>query len=255
MTRHLGLMVALMLGLSAATRDAGAQQPDACDRALRAREVPLGYRWRGDRCEGVFFQPVAGEALELRSFTRGVPSFDAQRSDSIALRWPVVASGGVRLRVRGYSLDPLYGMDAVPMPPSRQFNWATSVVGPLRYRPADLGFLAWESVTEQGTERRIYLPIEVGAVVVERAPYHLAVVGVTTLSKVTWRALPLLEGQSSIADATSDSVSGRFPPQEPVLLEVVPRGPAGTYRLEITARGTDGRVFSSPVVYFRHDRP
>jgi hypothetical protein len=245
--RQVAVAMFLVFWVSAVATGQGSS---VCDQSTRPRDVPLGYRWRGDRCEGVFAQQVAGEELELRSFTRGAGEFDPLRTRAIRLQWRTPGPGDVRVRVRGYSLDPLYGMDAT-LEDSSHFDWSTEVLGQLRYRASDLGFLCWTPRALDGVDRRVYLPMSVGAVVDSARGYRVTMVAVATLASITWRAMPA-SGPRDDRNVTTGTRRGRFPRYEPVTLDIDARGAAGIYRLEVTAVATDGRAFSSPLILFHH---
>jgi hypothetical protein len=51
-------------------------RPAECDASLPQVNTPLGYRNRGDRCEGVYVKEVSSTPLTIRSFTDGSASYE-----------------------------------------------------------------------------------------------------------------------------------------------------------------------------------
>src|ERR1700752_3824995 len=59
---------------------------------------PQGYQVRGDRCEGLYVQPVSGtSSLLVASFTEYFEDFDPSSIDKLSLEWSYPATTPIRL--------------------------------------------------------------------------------------------------------------------------------------------------------------
>ena len=73
-------------------------RPGDCDPSLPQVNTPLGYRDRGDRCEGVYIKEVSSTTLTVRSFTDGFESYDLKSSELLDVDEPTSESDSHDLR-------------------------------------------------------------------------------------------------------------------------------------------------------------
>jgi hypothetical protein len=105
------LVAVLIAGFCWIVEASGADSP--CDPALKPPEAhPLGYRSRGDRCEGVYIQPVAGTTMAVTSFNQGFSEYDLQSGQPLTLAWVPLGEGVVHLRGVSTKRRLYYRMDS-----------------------------------------------------------------------------------------------------------------------------------------------
>src|SRR5258708_19828625 len=81
----------------------GAQQSPCDPNLAQLGQNPQGYRLRGDRCEGIYIQPVSGSStLLVASFTEFFEEFDPTSSDPLSGEWSSPA--GTPIHLRAYAL-------------------------------------------------------------------------------------------------------------------------------------------------------
>jgi hypothetical protein len=92
-------LIALLLIVSPLWAVLDPRYPDAaqiadCDKQLEQPvSNPNGYRLRGDRCEGVFVQEVAGTPLVIASFTARFDQYDVRAVQSLDIGWSAPTEG------------------------------------------------------------------------------------------------------------------------------------------------------------------
>jgi hypothetical protein len=88
-----GVLVGFLLFARSSSRLVSAQQSPCDPNLTQLGQNPQGYRLRGDRCEGIYIQPVSGSTtLLVASFTEFFEDFDPSLSGQLS------ASSGVRSR-------------------------------------------------------------------------------------------------------------------------------------------------------------
>jgi len=231
--------------------------PDLVHRAdpSRADRRHFGYSLRGDRCEGLYGQDVAGGSLLTPiSFTARFEDFDPAQIRHLILTWPAVADG--RLHVRAQSRRPklYYRMDTVREARQRHYEWPAEVLTNLGLRRGDLGVTAWVLERVGDRERAVHVPLRVGA---DREPepggeYALIVVpgaeldeAWATLLAVDDQGRPLRQLQRRKLDL------GFYPAGRSFTVPIpIPREP-GLYRVDLDAELRNGRT-ASVNVFFRN---
>jgi len=211
-----------------------------CDPGLPAdTKSPLSYQMRGDRCEGLYAQQVSSVSVEVRSLIASFGPFDPATDKELVLSWtePPGAQGTVRLRVfsfktghllpNGYSRGRRQGL----------LSLALRCSGLARPAQQDLGLVAWmdlsrpEGATPHGppaaprrkqqSERRLRgLSFPFGPS--QRGPFDHQ---------------PARCSRPSVAVLRKDEELGfgHYPSHVPTVLSTKKLGPAGFYRLAVTA--------------------
>lgn len=132
--------------------------PAVCD-ALKPTSDKLGYRDRGNRCEGLYIAPLAGSQLELVSLFRGSLSHALSPQSKLIVSAPDVkdfAHGPVRVRAVAQSIKTYYRMDAVLA--SDPLSWPLrEVLEPLPLPPSRLGIVGWVEVKAG----KLFVPLQV----------------------------------------------------------------------------------------------
>lgn len=120
---------------------AAAVQRPSCDPELRPSRGPLGYRARGQRCEGSFARPVAGSALVPVSLTTTF-RYDTAAPEPLVISLPEDTRDTVQLVARSTRTSVYYQMDAQVAPGGGPFTWPTDVLSAMRLRADAIGVLA-----------------------------------------------------------------------------------------------------------------
>ena len=129
-----------------------------------ASDKVIAYADRGDRCEGLYQQPVAASAkLQIIGVHRNRPIFDA--GSGVPIRVSAVAAGAGDLKLRVLSTKPqlYYRLDAT-LDPKGQFLWKRNIVDHVRVglKPADIAALICAGACEKSS------PIIYPAAITER---------------------------------------------------------------------------------------
>jgi hypothetical protein len=139
----LGASLAMTTLLS--TPSAGAAEPPGlCDKQItRPSSGSVGYRLRGDRCEGTYEQPTSspGERqVALISLTCGAPPTAFVANAPAVVAWSAVGSEAVALRIETLPEVSLrYRMDARPA--AAAFTWPSALLAELSITPQELSVL------------------------------------------------------------------------------------------------------------------
>jgi hypothetical protein len=189
--RLIVLAAGLVVGLCGVAA-VGSEADDHCDPLLRQDSTnPLGYRLRGDRCEGLYAQEVGNTILQIASFTRGddVSEF----SGRLPIRWAPVADHPLRLRVLSLQQGLYYRMDTLRPAGAAAYAWPLDVASALDIRASQLGVLGWWETEIGGSPRSIHVAVEVGALEPEdqSGAYQIALVPGAELEEVYLTLAPL----------------------------------------------------------------
>lgn len=224
-------------------------QDSVCEPDLLTRaEGPLGYRLRGDRCEGLYARPVAGTSLYVISLTEYFEDFDPLAAEPLHVAWSAPDTGQLRLRAEGTERLLYYRMDAVSPPGSSQFEWPTGVLGAQRITRDSLGIVAWTNLPVGGVERDVYVPLSIS----QRTPPARCGEYVLLL----WTGLRLREVYVTLGRADSSGAVvtlvrdneplslGYYPAEWPIRVELNDLAESGIYLLKIAADTRDGATRS-----------
>lgn len=159
---------------------------DFCDSSLPSpANDPLGYRLRGDRCEGRFIKEVGNTTLSLRSLVESVSPLDGSGARTLHADWPVLPGAvDVALRVQGVKRRLYYRMDTRRPASSGGYAWPADLLTAVTSSVEDLGLLASTRLSVGGTDHEVYLPLRVGASPRAGQAYTLVIVPGVALSEV-----------------------------------------------------------------------
>jgi hypothetical protein len=241
---QLALVLLCALGWAAwgVVTGASAMQ-DHCDARLRPLGGADGYQMRGDRCEGLYADPVSrGEVWLVGIAWSGKEKTAIQPGRPFPLAWQAPPRSE-HVHIRAYSLHRrlFYRMDTVRPSGDEQFAWPSEVLGRVRLSPTDLGVVSWVQLQLGGQIRDIYLPVAVG---VTNSPS--AAVELTLLSDVGLR-----EVYVTIFPVNPDGRSGKavhrdvplkrppYPANVAIAMPLPTLQDRGIYRVDIGASFTD----------------
>jgi hypothetical protein len=235
-TLRSALCLALLL-LPAGAAAAGS----LCDQNLpQDSKSPMAYHLRGDRCEGIYAQQVSSISVEVRSLVAGFGAFDPALNEKLELAWtaPPGNTGDVRLRAFSFKPRTYYRMDTAVPAARSAYQWPTDVLASVGLAQADLGLIAWIDLPGPGgSARPVYLPIRAGAGATKgNAGYEVSLVPSARLSEVRL-TVSRLDDKGKVKDTLQDKELGMsyYPAATPTPFSTGKLGPAGFYRLVITA--------------------
>jgi hypothetical protein len=218
---------------------AGAQE-SPCDRGLEAlSRGPQGYTLRGDRCEGIYVQQVAGTTLILASLTQSFEDYDLTSGDDLIIEWTARGAGTLRVRAQGIKRDLYYRMDAVRPSETQVYRWHSDVLAAQHVTRADIGVLGWTRESLGGADRDVFIPL--------RIRQHHPRAATVAYDLVLFPTVALKEVYVSLAAVGADGVPNRFikqgaplgygyyPAERPVNVRLRDPGDTGIYYVEIGA--------------------
>jgi hypothetical protein len=225
--------------LSACLGIAHARQGD-CDASLPQVNTPLGYRDRGDRCEGVYVKEVSSTPLTVRSFTDGSASYDLNSSEPLDVEWArPPGKATVRLRAQSLRRRVYYRMDAVEPPEKTLFKWSPDVLASVNIPSGELGMLAITKYTWDKLEREVYLPVRVqqSRKAARTGAYKLVVVpGVELTEVLVTLAAAGADGQVKTFLKDGEKLGyGYYPAERAVEIPIVGLKGSGVYYMQIGA--------------------
>jgi hypothetical protein len=217
-----------------------------CDPALiQPRDDPNGYRLRGDRCEGIYLQPLSGSAaLLVVSFTEAYGAFDPRAELSVPLDWtPLDAGRPTWLRAYGLRLRQYYRMDAERPAGVHAYAWETAILGNLGLSRRLLGAVAWQEATVGSQAQRIHLPLRIASTgrAAHSGSYELTLLAGVELTEVFVTLSRMDEdGRAHQTYLQKRPLEyGYYPPHQGIAVPISNLTQRGVHRLEIAAKQRD----------------
>ena len=157
--------LALLAGSSSQAQevDRSVCDPDVL-RAAGRSEGELSYRFRGNRCEGIYEPRFSrGRRVKVVSVVAGLARLQTALATPLEARWPARefpgSDGQIRLRAAELEPEEYYRMDTrVPLS-ERRFQLPVRLLSALELTEAELGFLGWTSMELEDGRRDVYLPL------------------------------------------------------------------------------------------------
>jgi len=214
-------------------------QESHCDPNLKLRQPqsdPLGYRPRGDRCEGVYAKEVSGTTLVV-SFTEFVENFDPAAAQKLLVEWTTLGAGKINLRALSLKHNLYYQMDTVRPEGSSSYTWPTDVLAALNLKKNDLGIIAWALYEVGGTKRAVYFPVRLKqqSAPAKSAAYQLVLLPDAELAQVYFRLAPVKEDGTLGAFIKDEVLDGFYPAGRGVEMDIPESITPGIYYMKISA--------------------
>jgi hypothetical protein len=255
--RALGFSFAVALLLSARnlTSLVGAAQ-GPCDPNLKQLgQNPQGYQLRGDRCEGIYIQPVSGSStLLVASFTASFEAFDPNSIDKLTLEWSSPATTPVRLRAYALREKLYYQMDSVVPAGNTTYLWPTGVLNALHLSKQDIGVVGFTGYRVGSEIRTLYLPLRVQSKNQSQLPaYRLVLLPGSELDEVFVSLAQVGADGQPHSFLISDRKLGKgyYPAERGISIDIPTPTMQGIYYVEIGAT----RRFAGPLtqqLWFYH---
>jgi hypothetical protein len=255
---------AALMGLCVAASALGQSPP--CDPSLSAPAGdPLGYRLRGDRCEGRYAKDVGNTTLTLGSLVASFAAIEPASKQPLRVTWlPPPRSATVWLRAQGLKRRLYYRMDTRVPAGAAVYAWPSDVLAGMAPASGDIGVLAWvrQRVGDGGGERDVYLPARVGygdATPVRATRYELVVVPGVQLAELLVAVNALDDDGRTLRSvrAAEPLQYGYYPAERGISISLPEAwfGAPGQYQVQLTARLDGGGAASTELWLYHARRP
>jgi hypothetical protein len=230
-----------------------------CDPTInpeKFRDKPLGYRSFGDRCEGLYAQPVGAATMRVVSFTAGPARFETEEAKPISIAWPKVKDGPIRLRAKSLKSNLYYQMDTLRPDTQSSFSWPTNMISRLSIDARDLGLAGWVEARVDGDTETVYLPLTVrqGGDGEAARDYRLLISPGEPLKTVSWSIYRYDETDRRYhevpPEAPQHSIVPRSSRSVPIPIRNLPG--KGIYYIEIIGELAADGLSTSRKIWFYH---
>ena len=212
-----------------------------CDSLVTTQSSdPLRYRQRGDRCEGVYGQNVAGSStLRVASLVESLEAFDDTSSLPLRVEWTAPPTEPVTLRATAIRPGLYYRMETAHPIVGSSFAWPADVRRPLRITSADVGVTGAASMSIGGARREVLVPLRISQ---RRAPTRSSSYRLTL-----WPTVGLSEVFVTVAATGADGTPtkylqrdtelgyGVYPAERPIVVRLPALTERGVYLVRVGA--------------------
>jgi hypothetical protein len=123
-----------------------------CQRAVDAApDVSFPYSHRGDRCEGVYDEPLFSSPVHVLGFGPPPPTGSQPLRDAVTIRWQAQPSDTVSVRSELVRTRAYYQMDTRVPPGSDGFEWSLAVAAAAGHEVSEFDLACW---TQASVARR-----------------------------------------------------------------------------------------------------
>jgi hypothetical protein len=256
--RIFGLFVVLALGLSSGNFINLSAQSNCDSSLIQMSTGPLGYRARGDRCEGIYVKQVGSTTLLVASFTEFFDPYDAKSGKSLEIEWgSLINKTGVQIRAQGVRQKLYYRMDSFRPAATTSYTWPTDILASLNISKKDIGVIGTTRHAVGQVQRDIYLPLRIRqqADTSRRGTYNLALLP----------GVELAELYVSIASVGSDGNPqkfirdnekleyGYYPAERIIEIPISGLSSPGIYYMEIGAALRNGGISTLELWFYKTD--
>jgi hypothetical protein len=254
-------IVALLLSPGIPSRARTPQSPGGsaitlvCDATLAPQRGPLGYRLRGDRCEGLYEQLAELGSMRPVSLTlREVPVPDSE----LQLSWTGTPSKApVRVEAVTFKPNVYYRMNTIVA--GGAYRWPTNVLKAIGVSEVQWGVVATADENVNGASQRVYFPVDLQprSSTAPRGRYVLKVASVEDLSAVFLNIVgPMKTGQAGARVVSDQRIAGPYhssatPIRIPLDFSAVDDG---LYQVRLSATLSNRAGGTTLSFYLRHAR-
>ncbi len=255
--RSIGLII-LIAGLGGDVCRAQLAAQSNCDPSLtKLSNGPLGYKDRGDRCEGIYIKEVGSTSLQLASFTQVFGAYNVQNGKPILIEWnKIPGASDMHLRAQGLKRKLYYRMDS-DQPNSRtSFSWPTNLLASLGIVKNDIGILAFTPLMIGDAKKNVFIPLNINKdkkTNNNKNEYSLLLMPGIEMKEIYVSIAPVAADgklQKFIKDGEPLNY-GYYPAERPINIPVSGLKTSGIYYLEIGASFRNGGSSTLPF-YFYH---
>jgi len=226
-----------------------------CDPSLaQSTNHPYRYMQRGDRCEGVYIQAVAGTTLALLSFTASLGELDIESGRPLLLEWPAAPGGrDVQLRAQSMQRRLFYRMDTSVRAGGTRYRWPLDGLAVVKLARADVGLVGFTRMTIGGVEHEVLLPLSASqSAGTQAAPavYTLLLRPAVGLSEVYVSVAPLGPDGRAAQGLGRELGYGLYPADALVEVPIDAPRERGLYAVQIGARLRSGGSTTLRFVFY-----
>jgi hypothetical protein len=254
--RIIGLFVLLTLGLSSGYfLDLSAQSN--CDSSLiKMSTGPLGYRDRGDRCEGTYIKQVGSTTLFVASFTELFEQFDAKSGKPLQIEWDnLTTKTGVQIRALGVKQKLYYRMDSFRPAATTSYSWSTNILASLNILKKDIGVIGTTRHTIGQVQRDVYLPLRISQQTnaARGGMYNLVLLPGVELSEIYISIAPVgADGRPQKFIRDNEKLGyGYYPAERIIEIPISGLNTTGIYYMEIGAALRSGGISTLELWFYK----
>lgn len=238
-----GVLVGFLLSARSPSRLVSAEQSPCDPNLTQLGQNPQGYRLRGDRCEGIYIQPVSGSTtLLVASFTEFFEDFDPSSSGQLSVEWSPPAETPIHLRAYALREKLYYQMDAIVAAGKTAYLWPAGVLNALHLSKQDIGIVGFTEYRVGGENRILYVPLRIQQK--NQKPthgYQLVLLPGSELKEVFISLAQVgTDGLHSFLISDRPLGKGYYPAERGILIEIPHLKTPGVYYLEIGATSRYG---------------
>ena len=256
--RVIGLFILLILELSSGYFiDLSAQSN--CDPSLiKMSTGPLGYRERGDRCEGTYIKEVGSTTLFVASFTELFEQYDAKSGKPLQIEWDKLENNtGVRIRAQGVKQKLYYRMDSFRPAANTSYSWSTDMLASLNILKKDIGVIGTTRHSVGEVQRDVYLPLRITqqSNATRSGTYNLVLLPGVELSEIDISIAPVgPDGRPQKFIRDSEKLGyGYYPAERIIEIPISGLTSPGIYFMEIGATLRSGGVSTLELWFYKTD--
>ncbi|MEM1328479.1 MAG: hypothetical protein AAGI23_21165 [Bacteroidota bacterium] len=204
-----------------------------CDQELSKRKTntPLGYKSRGEYCEGFYRSPTSGNIdSEIFHFTKGKLEYSERKREVLSLGTVSNYNSSINVRATNISKENYYQMDGV-IKSGKTLEWDTGkILLKNRYtrRCNNIALFAYKIQSTDDPKKLIYIPLKVGN---NDDNYEIKIRASKTLNNIKWR----VRGLTQFENLKKTKFSRNYPIEIILPSDI----PSGEYKLEVQAN--DGK--------------
>jgi hypothetical protein len=213
----------------------------------------LGYRERGNRCEGLFKQKIAA-TIQIVAFTGHYETINPGKNKNILIKWTPYKNQDIHIRAFSTLPGLYYQMDAVPEQGEKEFLWPPTVLNRIELPGKDLGILCWTETTVGEREELIFLPCSVQQEkkIVQDNFFRVTFKTCIDLSSVTF-SLSQLDSRGNtlrFIHENKDAGYSLYPKDYPVTINIPTPGQSGLYAIKILFTLKNKRIMSRHLIIY-----
>jgi len=233
---------------------AGAQAGPCDPHLSQLAQDPHGYRLRGDRCEGIYIQPVGSTALLVASFTEVFENFDPKSPARLSLEWSSPAENAIHLRAYGLHEKLYYQMDAVVPSGKTSFLWPTDVLDALHLSREDIGVVGFTDSKIGASSETLYLPLRIRQEAKQKLAggFQLVVLSGSELEELFVSLAKVGRDGRPQSFLISDKPLGRsyYPAERSIPVDIPKLSEPGIYYLELGATSRNGSSATQQIWFY-----
>ena len=216
----------------------------------------LGYRDRGDRCEGTYIKQVGSTTLYVASFTELFEQFDPKSGTPLQIEWDNLANTtGVHIRAQAVKQKVYYRMDSFRPATTASFNWPTNILASLNILKKDIGVIGTARVTIGQVQRDVYLPLRIRqqSNATRTGIYNLVLLPGVELSEIYISLAPVAsDGRPQKFIREGEKMGyGYYPAERIIEIPITGLGNAGMYYLEVGASLRNGGTSTLELWFYK----